>query len=82
MVNDPGFVEKAVDVYITRSIAYIEALLDAGVDAVMTVDDYCDNRGPIMGPGLFRKYVLPGIRRQVDAVHRRAGLFMKLIYCA
>lgn len=77
MVNGPGFVEKAVDVYVTRSIAYIEALLDAGVDAVMTVDDYCDNRGPIMGPGLFRKYVLPGIRRQVEAAHRRAGLFIK-----
>jgi len=77
MLTEPAFVERAVDAYVNRSIAYIEALLDVGCDAVMTCDDYSDNRGPIMGPGLFRTFVLPGLRRQIQAAHARGGFFIK-----
>ncbi len=77
MITDPEFVRRAIDVYVGRSIAYIEAMLDAGCDAVMTTDDYSDNRGPIMGPGLFRDFILPGIIRQSEAVHARGGYFIK-----
>lgn len=77
MITDPKFVEKAIDLYVTRNIRILEAFLDAGADAVMTTDDYCDNRGPIMGVELFRKYIVPGIRRQVEAVHRKGGIFIK-----
>ncbi len=77
MLTEPVFVERAVAVYVKRSIAYIEALLDAGCDAVMTCDDYCDNRGPIMGPDLFATFALPGLRRQVEAAHAKGGFFIK-----
>ncbi|NLD71128.1 MAG: hypothetical protein GX649_00260, partial [Chloroflexi bacterium] len=39
--------------------------------------DFSDNRGPIMGPDLFRRYMLPALRRQADAIHARGGLFVK-----
>jgi len=77
MVTEPAFVEKAAEVYVNRSIAYIQAMLKAGVHAVMTTDDYSDNRGPIMGRELFRRFVLPGIRRQVEAAHALGGYFVK-----
>jgi len=77
MVTEPEFVERAVEVYVSRSIAYFRAMLDAGVDGIMTTDDYSDNRGPIMGVELFRKFVLPGIRRQCDAIHELGGYFIK-----
>ncbi|MGI5915689.1 MAG: uroporphyrinogen decarboxylase family protein [Anaerolineae bacterium] len=77
MVTDPEFVHRAVQVYVNRSIAYIEAMLDAGCDAVMTTDDYSDNRGPIMGPRRFREFVLPGLVCQVEAAHARGGYFIK-----
>jgi hypothetical protein len=77
MVTDPGFVHRAIDVYVSRSIAYIEAMLDAGCDAVMTTDDYSSNRGPIMGPARFREFILPGIIRQAEAFHARGGYFIK-----
>jgi uroporphyrinogen decarboxylase len=77
MITDPEFVRRAIDVYVGRSIAYIEAMLDAGCDAVMTTDDYSDNRGPIMGPSLFREFILPGIIRQSEAIHARGGYFIK-----
>jgi uroporphyrinogen-III decarboxylase len=77
MVIDPEFVRHAIKVYVARSIAYIEALLEAGCDAVMTTDDYSGNRGPIMGPGRFREFILPGIIRQSEAIHARGGYFIK-----
>lgn len=77
MINDPEFVEKAAEVYVNRSIAYFKAIFDAGAHAVMTVDDYCDNNGPIMGPKLFKKFVLPAIERQCRAIHEMGGIFIK-----
>lgn len=77
MVTDPEFVRRAIDVYVNRSIAYIEAMLDAGCDAIMTTDDYSSNRGPIMGPERFREFIVPGIIRQAEAVHARNGFFIK-----
>ena len=77
MITEPEFVKRAVDAYVNRSIAYIEAMLDAGCDAIMTTDDYSDNRGPIMGPDRFKEFVLPGLIRQTEAVHAQRGYFIK-----
>jgi uroporphyrinogen decarboxylase len=77
MLVDPAFVHRAVEVYVNRSIAYIEAMLDAGVDAIMTTDDYSDNKGPIMGPERFRTFILPGMIRQSEAIHAKGGYFIK-----
>jgi uroporphyrinogen decarboxylase len=77
MITNPEFVHRAVDVYVNRSLAYIEAMLATGVDAIMTTGDYSDNRGPIMGQKAFRKFILPGIRRQCETVHRLGGYFIK-----
>ncbi|MBI2502999.1 MAG: hypothetical protein HYW07_07160 [Candidatus Latescibacteria bacterium] len=77
MITDPPFVHRAVEVYVEQSIAWIEALLDAGADAVMTTDDYSDNRGPIMGRERFAEFILPGLARQAEAVHRRGRVFIK-----
>lgn len=77
MITEPEFVRKAVQVYIERSIAYFKAMLDAGADAIMTTDDYSDNQGPIMGAQLFGEFVLPGIRKQCEAIHDMGGYFIK-----
>ena len=77
MITDPEFVRRAIDLYVGHSIAYIEAMLDAGCDAIMTTDDYSSNRGPVMGPDRFREFVLPGLTRQAEAIHSRDGYFIK-----
>ena len=77
MLTDEEFVQRAIDVYVGRNIKMIEAALDAGADAIMTTDDYSDNRGPIMGPESFRKFIIPGIKRQVEAIHKKGKFFIK-----
>lgn len=77
MATDPEFVRRAVNVYVGRSLAYIEAMLDAGCDAVMTTDDYSSNQGLMMGPDRFFEFILPGVVRQVEAAHAKGGYFVK-----
>lgn len=77
MVTEPEFVHRAIEVYTNRSLHWIEAMLDAGCDAVMPTNDYSDNRGPIMGPERFRAFVLPGLKKQVEATHAKGGYFVK-----
>ena len=77
MITDPEFVRRAAEVHVNRSLAYIHALLGAGVDAVMTTDDYSDNRGPIMGVERFREFIVPGLARQCEVIHERGGYFIK-----
>ncbi|MBM3187501.1 MAG: hypothetical protein FJZ90_02140 [Chloroflexi bacterium] len=77
MVTDPEFVRRAIDAYVNRSIAYAIAMLEAGCDAIMTTDDYSDNKGPIMGPERFREFILPGLIRQCQAIHEHGGYFIK-----
>ncbi len=77
MITEPEFVERAIQVYVNRSLAYIEAMLDAGCDAVMTLDDYSGNKGPFMGAERFRRFIAPAIERQVAAAHAKGGIFIK-----
>ena len=77
MMTDPEFVHRAIDVYVRRSIAYIEAMIDAGCAGIMTTDDYSDNHGPIMGADRFREFILPGLMRQSEAIHAKGGYFIK-----
>jgi uroporphyrinogen decarboxylase len=77
MITEPDFVERATNAYVNQSLSYIRAMMAAGADAIMTVDDYCDNRGPIMGPTLFKRYIAPAIRRQCELTHELGGYFIK-----
>ena len=77
MIKDPDFVQAAMEAYVSRSLKYIEAMLDAGCDAIMTTDDYCDNKGPIMGPKFFEMFILPGIIKQAELIHAKGGYFVK-----
>ncbi|HEU5314480.1 MAG TPA: uroporphyrinogen decarboxylase family protein [Chloroflexota bacterium] len=77
MVLDPEFMHRLTDLETRRAIAVNDAFLDAGCDAVLAAVDVCDNRGPIMGPGLFEEFVLPSIEAMAAACHRKGKLFIK-----
>ncbi len=77
LIIDPDFIKKASEIYVNRSIAYINAFFDAGVDAVMPTDDYADNRGLMMGYERWREFMYPGLVKQVKAAHDKGGYFIK-----
>ncbi|MHB1006389.1 MAG: uroporphyrinogen decarboxylase family protein [Chloroflexota bacterium] len=77
MIEEPAFVAKAEQLYLKRALPLIEAMCDAGVDAIVECSDYCGNQGPIMGPGFFRQFILPSLREMVRVTHAHGKYFLK-----
>jgi len=77
MILDPEFVRKAAVVYTKKSIAFIEEAAKTGVDGVLSGTDYCDNRGPLMGPRLFHQLIFPYLQETAKAAHDHGLYFVK-----
>jgi hypothetical protein len=77
MITEPEFIRKLVAWKLKETVAYIEAAAAMGVDAILIGTDYCDNRGLIMGPGLYRELVYPALQVQVETAHRAGKYFVK-----
>ena len=77
MLTEPEFVAKAISASLRVSTAWIEAMCDLGVDGILVGTDYSDNRGPIMGPRLFRQFILPALEQSCQAAHRKGKFFVK-----
>ena len=55
----------------------IERAIKLGADAVVCGDDYANDKGPLIAPKLFNKFLLPYIRKAVDLVHRLGKPYIK-----
>ncbi|MHB9037161.1 MAG: uroporphyrinogen decarboxylase family protein [Armatimonadota bacterium] len=77
MVTDPELVRRVVDISVDYYIGMANAAAEIGVDAFWTSDDYCDNRGPVMGPELWRSFCLPGLTRLVSHTKSLGKPFIK-----
>jgi uroporphyrinogen decarboxylase len=77
MVTEPEFVARATAASLKAALAWTEAMCDLGVDGILVGTDYCDNRGPIMGPGPFRQFVLPALSEMCRTAHEKGKFFVK-----
>jgi len=62
--------DRSVDTAIARGLP----LIQAGAEVIFMCADYCFNNGPFLSPRMFRTFVTPFLKRQVDAF-RAAGAF-------
>ena len=62
------------DGMVQAAIAKGVELIQAGAEVVFMCADYCFNEGPFLSPRMFREFVTPFLKRQVDAF-RAAGAF-------
>jgi uroporphyrinogen decarboxylase len=77
MIDDPEVCHKATEAAVKVGVAWAEVICELGVDAIIECTDYCGNEGPIMGPRLFRQFILPGIQQIGDVVHKHGKVFLK-----
>ena len=77
MLTDSEFVAKATAAALQTALAWIEAICAVGVDGIMVGTDYCDNRGLLMGPGPFRRFVMPALAQLIKATHAQGKYFLK-----
>ncbi len=77
MIENPRLVFDLIDVALSYDIPAMERVVAAGVDVVVFGDDYADKNSTLMSPKHFEKFVLPGLKRCVDAAHAAGAYVVK-----
>lgn len=70
-VTEPDFYEELLDRLMANFLAFVEYVSDLPVDAIMFGDDWGDQRGVILGPERWRKFLKPRWAKIYEAVHAR-----------
>ena len=77
--DDPGLLEEILDTLCELWVSvFTRALRDAPVEFFFIWEDMCYKGGPLIGPDLFRQYLLPRYLRLVAAL-REAGVDMFMV---
>ena len=83
MYSDPGLVDAVlqhlVDYYATVSQRIFDASADV-IDIFFIGNDFGSQKGPLMGPALFERFMLPHLARLIDLGHAY-GLKVQLHCC-
>ena len=77
MIENPRLVHELVEVALSYDIPAMQRMVAAGVDVVVFGDDYADKNSTLMSPAHFREFVLPGLKRCVDAAHEAGAYVVK-----
>ncbi len=72
MLMEPDETQAALDRIADYHVEIARGYLAAGVDAGFLADDYAGQDGPYLRPAVWRRMILPGLRRMI-AVYRDAG---------
>jgi len=75
--RNPKFAERLIETSIKYNIELAKAMIDLGVDALVTGDDYAYKKGPLMSPEHFKKFVAPYLKRIVDVAHQNSMPIIK-----
>ena len=80
MVEHPAFVDELLDRICDYNVAIATRAARYGIDCVHFGDDWGQQRGMIMGPRLWRRFLKPRLERQYAAV-KAAGKFVSIHCC-
>ncbi|MBP7053201.1 MAG: hypothetical protein KBE65_19515 [Phycisphaerae bacterium] len=76
MVSDPRFAETLLDRILEFNLAIIENACTWVVDIFRFGDDWGHQRGVLMGPDLWRRFIKPRFRAMCDLVKSKGKLVM------
>jgi len=68
LVDDPGLVEKILDIYTDWAADTVEKLQDCGVDIIWFTDDIAFNTTLMFSPQFFREIAMPRLRKVMERV--------------
>ena len=80
MVADPAFVNGLLDRVLEYNLAVIDHCCSFDIDGMQFGDDWGQQQGLIMGPGLWRKFIKPRIAQMYQAVSAK-GKFVLIHSC-
>ena len=77
MIERPNFVHELIEVALSHDIRAMVRMVEAGADVIVFGDDYADKNATLMSPKHFEQFILPGLKRCVDAAHDAGALVVK-----
>lgn len=80
MLEAPDFVDRLLDEITAYDLGIVEELARYDIDGILFGDDWASQRGLIMGPKLWRRFIKPRVQMLFSAV-RRAGKKVFLHCC-
>lgn len=75
-VEEPEFFEEMLDRLMNLYLAFVEYTADLPVDGILFGDDWGDQRGVILGPERWRRFLKPRWAKIYEAVHARGKIVM------
>jgi uroporphyrinogen decarboxylase len=75
-VEAPDFFEEALDRLMNLYLNFVEYTADLPIDGILFGDDWGDQRGIIIGPKRWRKFLKPRWAKIYAAVHRHGKIVM------
>ena len=78
--DHPEFVVELLNTIADYNIAQLQEALKYDIDAIYFGDDWGQQHGLQMGPKLWRRFILPVLKRMYSAVHK-AGKFVFIHSC-
>lgn len=75
-IAEPDFFEEVLDRLMHLYLAFVDYTADLPVDGILFGDDWGDQRGVILGPERWRRFLKPRWARIYDAVHRHGKVVM------
>ncbi|MEI6502288.1 MAG: uroporphyrinogen decarboxylase family protein [Armatimonadota bacterium] len=80
MMEAPDFVDELLDRLCAYNLALIEQAVQYPIDCVHFPDDWGDQRGVMMGPKLWERFLAPRVERLFEAT-KAAGKFVSIHCC-
>ena len=80
MVDQPKFIDRLLDKIVAFNLGIIEESVKFDIDAMMFGDDWGQQRGLLMGPVLWRRFIKPRIKEMYQTV-KATGKFVLIHSC-
>lgn len=77
MYEKPQLIRKAMEKVTEFNVEIIKHLADLEADFIISGGDYCEKKGPMVPVKYFREVIFPGLKKQVEAAHKRGLKFIK-----
>jgi uroporphyrinogen decarboxylase len=75
-IAEPEFFEEVLDRLMSLYLRFVEYTVDLPIDGILFGDDWGDQRGVILGPERWRKFLKPRWAKIFEAVHQHGKIAM------
>ncbi len=75
--DDPDLAHTLAELVNDYKIRLMRRAIREGADAIVSGDDYATAHGLMMSPAHFRQFILPYLKRSIDAAHEMGVPFIK-----